>query len=428
VPAETGKEKEGVDILGNGTTMKQSQKALLTLFGGRSFLPTALLVTHEKPVIVVAVSSEQSYKDLPQLQKAIDKFREELNFKCILETPEGIDAFDVEKIRSVCENAVIEHSDADWIFDITGGTSLMSLGAYQAAVRCREELDIPVKCWYLNTAQTRVIPLVGEKRDEGIFHISVDRYATAYNRTLKPGELEGIQGSDRQQWLQFAQMLGRNHHYATLLRSVMSKITGNRPKKDIPKTYQIRGLTDEVYTLLEEAQQLELLSFLNKGTDSTICFELSQLQDKFLNGAWLEAYVWDSARSLLDETGLRPLFDDCRWNQNIDGDSNNELDVLITYKAQLIVVECKTGDDAFVSNTLYKWDSVASMFGGKFVGKLLVTSLQKPSGADPNQHQAFEEFMARAHSKGIVVVTGTQLHDIGSILKEQAKNPEYPRI
>src|SRR5205823_2141282 len=126
-----------------------------------------------------------SNEDLPQLEQAIEKFKKQLNFECALETPDGVDAFDVEKIQKACEEAFEKYADLDWIFDVTGGTSLMSIAAYEAARKFRDELDKPVKCWYLNTAQTRVIRLVGNNRDESIFHISVDTYATAYKHTLK---------------------------------------------------------------------------------------------------------------------------------------------------------------------------------------------------------------------------------------------------
>jgi Domain of unknown function (DUF1887) len=400
------------------------KKALLTLFGGRSFLPTALIIIHEKPDVVIAISSKQSYEDLPQLQRAIDKFKKELDFQCLLETPDGIDAFDVEKIQKVCEKTFEKHADLEWIFDITGGTSLMSIAAYETARKFRDELKKTVNCWYLNTAQTRVIRLVGEKREASIFHISVDAYAAAYKHTLKPGIFEGIQYGNKQGWLSFAQKLGKNPSPITLLKQVMNKII-DRPAINTPKSYSLPGLSEETYTLLDEAQQVGLLSQLKKELDSSIAFKLSYPQDKFLNGAWLEAYTWDEARNLKDETEHKSLFDDCRWNQILDGDTNNELDVAITYKAQLIIAECKTGEKGtFSSDTVYKWDSVANSLGGKFVGKLLITSLH-PSDVTK---QAYTDFIARAESKSIVVVTRDQLPNIGSILEKQAKNPTYPRI
>ncbi len=259
------------------------KKALLTLFGGRSFLPTALIVIHEKPDVVVAISSKQSHEDLPQLQYAIEKYRSESKFNCDLKMPKGVDAFEVEQIQKVCEKALEEYLDMEWIFDITGGTSLMSIAAYETARRFSEELSKSINCWYLNTAQTRVIRLVGEQRDESIFHISVDGYAAAYKHTLKSGLFEGIQNSNKREWLQFAQKLGKNPHCITLLKSVMNKMP-DRPAINTPKSYQISGLSDETYTLLEEAQKVGLLSLLNKDADSSICFKLSYPSKTFQRG------------------------------------------------------------------------------------------------------------------------------------------------
>ncbi len=61
-------------------------------------------------------------------------------------------------------------------------------------------------------------------------------------------------------------------------------------------------------------------------------------------------YVWDEARK-------QNIFKDCQWNEIImSGNSKNELDVAMVYKAQLLISECKTGNEAFESETIYKLD------------------------------------------------------------------------
>src|SRR5579863_130554 len=237
-------------------------KALLTLFGGRSFLPTALILMHEQPTIVVAISSKESHRDLHLLKQAINRYQGRHGFSCQLETPAGIDAFEVAEIQRVCESAVAQHPDREWLFDVTGATSLMTLAAYEASKACGEKFSGPVRCWYLNTAQTRVIPLVGEGCDEKIFAIDVDDYATAYSRNLIAGELDDQRQYSQQHWLPFAQTLGKNPQFATLLKLVMDKIK-NRPNKQSPKLYSMKGLPAGTYALLEEAQQVGLLSRLS---------------------------------------------------------------------------------------------------------------------------------------------------------------------
>lgn len=412
--------EEGQEEVEKETTMA-NKKALLTLFGGRSFLPTALTLIYEKPAIVAVISSKESHRDLLLLQGAINKYQKNHHFSCKLETPDGIDAFEVAEIQRACENIVAQYPDMDWLFDVTGATSLMTLAAFEAARAYSEKLTKPIRCWYLNTAQTRVIPLLGEGCDEKLFHIDVDDYVAAYSRDLVSGELEDQREYSQQHWLPFAQTLGKNPQFAALIKLVMGKIT-SRPGKQSPKLYTMKGLPIGTYSLLEESQQVGLLSQLSRNADSSISFQLSYLQDKFLNGAWLEAYVWDEAGKIWDETREKALFDDYQWNQRIiDGNSKNELDVAVTYKAQLLIAECKTGEEeSFSSDTLYKLDSVANILGGRFVGRLLITSIlsKKPS----------QDFLAQAKSRRIVVVTGETLPDIAATLKKEAIDPTYPRI
>ncbi len=112
---------------------------------------------------------------------------------------------------------------------------------------------------------------------------------------------------------------------------------------------------------------------------------------------------------------------DCRWNQKIvDGNNKNELDVALTYHAQLLIAECKTGEEAFSSETLYQVNAVANMLGNRFVGKLLVTSLSKK--------YASNDFEAKRDGLSIVLVTAEDLPNIGEILKREALTPTYPRI
>jgi len=392
------------------------QKAQLILVGGRASIPNILTIIHQDPDVIVAVSSTESRKDVPRLEDAIKAVLP----TCRVETTNAVDAFDFSQIYNECEEAVKKYPMADWIFNITTGTTIMSLGAYEVAKQYKQSMHI--RCWYLNTSQTRVVSLLEDEFSnvdgETIFEIDVPQYAAAYNRVLSPGDLDNERTYAEQQWLAFAQRLGKAPYSASLIKQVMSKI-GNRPGKDKDgedksKDYTLTRLPDAAYSLLEEAQNFQLVSQLSKNT-SSISFHLNYLQDKFLNGSWLEAYVWDEARKL-------NLFYDCQWNHTItDGKSKNELDVAMTYKAQLLIAECKTGEEeSFDSKTIYKLDSVANLLGGKFVGRVLVTSLPLPMKK--------QEFMEQAESRRVIVLTAEDLPTIGAELAKEAVNPRFSRI
>ncbi len=411
-------------------------KALLILVGGRP-LPNILTVIHENPEVIVALCSKESVnREWPDLKQAISR----LLPLCPIKELDPVDAFDVITIQKTCEEELLGNCDADWVFNVTTATSLMTLGAYKAADKFREQYGLSIKCWYLNTANTRVIPLVGEGRDDNIFSIKVVQYVTAYNYELQEGNLKFYRGRyQKDDSLAIAKRLGKNPQEAYLLKQIMNEAA----EKGSPKRskdgeeeifkggYKIEKCTSsEAYSLLEELEAAELLKNLRKDS-SGFHFTLSERQYAFLNGAWLELYVYKTAQDL-------GIFHDCQWNKEIV-DNNpereaktalqyNELDVSMTYKAQLLIVECKTGKAGFESKTLDDLVTIADLVGGRFVGKLLVTNKSSSDDIDPRKELPHNDFLKKAHRKGIYIVTREELPDMDKILFKQATDPKYSRI
>ncbi len=423
-------------------------KALLILVGGRP-IPNVLTVIHEKPELIVAICSKESAKrEWLDLNQAITR----LLPSCPIEEPDPVDAFEVAEIQDTCEKELLRYPDANWIFNVTTATSLMTLGAYKAAEKYRRQYKKPIKCWYLNTANTRVISLIDEDRidkgtDESIFSIEVDQYLTAHNYKLLPGNLNIYQKCYLQDtWLTIAKRLGSNPQEAYLLKQIMSEAekTGNgSPKRAKEGEVEIfkggyrseKCTSSEAHNLLKE---LEIVGILKKLRQDSIGlhFTLSERQYKFLNGAWLEIYVYQIAQEL-------GIFHDCEWGQEI-ADNNpkrsvktslryNELDVSMTYKAQLLIAECKTGKAGLESETLDNLGTIADLLGGKFVGKLLVTNQSMSDDIDPNdidrkKEMSHNDFLTKADRKGIYVVTREELPNLSETLYELATNSKYPRM
>jgi hypothetical protein len=112
-----------------------------------------------------------------------------------------------------------------------------------------------------------------------------------------------------------------------------------------------------------------------------------------------------------------------------DKDSKNELDVSLIYKAQLFIVECKTGvNDGFDTDILYKLDSIANPLGNWSVGKMLVMSLPIPDKSrNHTKYKQYEEFKDKAEERGIVLVTRKTLPQVGAILRQLAEEPKFNR-
>jgi Domain of unknown function (DUF1887) len=391
-------------------------KAQLILVGGRP-MPNILTLIHQKPELVVAICSVESVKkEWPGLKKAIENLLPSCKIK-----EKVVDGYRLEQIEPACESELGKLSQEDWIFNITTATSIMSIGAYRVAARCAHQ--IPIRCWYLDTARSRIISLVGNGADEEIFNLEVDQYAAVYDCRLIPGSLEEEREYCQQHWLPFTHTLVDNPHSIDLLKEVVKKITNRKPKKeDGPKELDIPDTSDALYTLLTNAFEVGLLGNLKRAR-GRIFFSISYLQANFLEGPWLEAYVWDEAHKL-------DMFSDCRWNQKLvdgkkftDKDSKNELDVSMIYKAQLFIMECKSGiKDAFDAEVLYKLDSVANPLGNQFVGKIVVTSQPIPDKNDRTKYKKFEGFKEKADERGMLLVTRETLPNIGAMLKQYAQD------
>lgn len=391
----------------------------LITVGGRP-IPNVLTIIYQKPEEIVAICSHESFvKEWPPLKQDIENLLPSSTFKEI-----NIDGYDLPQIRAACEDVLRDSPSANWLFNVTAATTVMSIGAYEAAKQYAPTISI--RCWYLDTAGTRVIPLIGDgEKSEQVFQIEISQYAAACNCRLVSGSLEDKREFSEQSWLPFAQRLGKNPQYTAPLKDFIKSLS-SKPRKEEAKVYRKLKLSDAIYEVLVLASEVGLVDDLQREEGFT-SLKLSHIQVAFLDGAWLEAYVWDEARKL-------KIFSDCQWNQKLvdskkptDKDPKNELDVSMLYNAQLLVVECKTGDDAFDVQTLYKLDSVANTLGGHFVGRLLVTSLPEPNGKDRNKQRQFEEFKDKADERGITLVTQETLHDISSSLETRAKYPKHQR-
>lgn len=132
---------------------------------------------------------------------------------------------------------------------------------------------------------------------------------------------------------------------------------------------------------------------------------------EFLNGDWLEVYVWTEATNA-------GFADDCQWGYKIVADiPSNELDLALTYKARLLIAECKTSGKPFNNDFLYKMHSVADLVGGNYVRQVFITHYPRPENKD--EKEKFDNFCQQASIRRVSVVTGDQLLDIRTVLQQQ---------
>jgi Card1-like, endonuclease domain len=385
-------------------------KAQLILVGGRP-MPNMLTILHDKPDIIVAITSQDKEEERPYLKSAIRELLKETKPDCNLaaldEEQYIVDAFNLNQIRAACERALQNHPNIEnWLFNITGATTIMSIGAYEVANKHPQK----VKWWYLDTGHSNVVTVSGSKQNKQLFETTVEQYIPACYCSLENGDLEAYRTTHETQWLAFAQYLGRNPQQVALLKDILKTIQDiNRIEKrtidaNTSQSYNLKGLSRETIMMLEKAEGTGILSNWFKG-DSACHFLLLEPQYKFLDGTWLEVYTYKE----VEQAGI---FSNYVWGKKIRDryGRKNQLDVAMMYKAKLFIVECKTGYDAFKSGTLQTLESVANALGRNFVTRILVTSLPIND----------TEVDSRAKSSGIYIISRDDFPNIGKKLAEIA--------
>ena len=109
-------------------------------------------------------------------------------------------------------------------------------------------------------------------------------------------------------------------------------------------------------------------------------------------GDWLEVYVWHEVKQ-------RGFADDYQWGCKVsDGQVENELDLAVLYKAQLLIAECKTDQNPFQGrrNYLGKLDAIANLLGGTYVTQVFITNQY-------GTEDSYNVFCEQAKQRNIVV-------------------------
>lgn len=397
-------------------------EAQLVLVGGRSSIPNILTILHLKPDVVVTLCSHESKTDFQKIKDVITHYLPD----CQVKNLAPVDAFVVDEIAQQCEIAFNRYPQAQWTCNITAATAVMSIAVYKEA----ELRGYP--CWYIDTSHARIVPLVGPAYQQDIFHLSVEQYIAAYYYQLQKSKIDetDAQVLCEQQWLPFAQKLGKNLSLLHSFNEILEIIQNNGPKKDEVKGYSNKKnkhtdtFSPDAYNLLVYAKEIGLVKSITIDNSGITHFQLNNTQHQFLNGTWLEIYVWNELKTIMN---LPP--DSIDWGYEIiTGGTKREADVLLTHKAQLIVAECKTGKNDKKPETLKDLTTLTNPIGAKFVGKILVMSLFTPDKTDEKAYRAHQEFLDKAQQQHIVVTMAEDLPSIGEILAKEVIDPTYKRI
>lgn len=276
---------------------------------------------------------------------------------------ERVPPYDAAEVERIC--GAIASQSGPLLFNLTGGTKLMVLGAFSAA----RSSGMPVA--YLDFPARRMHWLAPERAEaeplnDSVFHdIDVRTYLAAHG--VSSSEEPRIRGLARLfgQAEFLASQAAEFHHLSARLR--YSHHTGQWcpiASRRASTTAMLRRLLDWGYLEAQSAAQPALVRF-------------SEVGKRFLGGPWLEYFVASRLRGLdLQDVAFRvPL-----KVEGGGGRIDSELDVAATYQGCLLVVSCKTTSiksrkdpDAYVDH-LDELRALGPLLGGTYCRCALVTS------------------------------------------------------
>lgn len=378
-------------------------------------MPDVLALFYVQPHIVIVVTSQEGWVG----EKAfVEIATERLNHE-FLDFVRNVNAYNFDECIQACDKAAYAivqktYPDIDyqleWVFAISSAPKITGIAAYEVA----RKRDIP--CLVVDTLHEKFVSLVKDietdvdVKEQELFHPDVSSYMRIQRRSYRIHKEEIVNyRATVEGWGHIARVLALSPDtpsFTSLMHDKKAGVLVSLPLE----------LTDS--PLLQALERYGILEIkINKEGEKCCSFTSSDAARFAGTGDWLEIFVWQEAQ----DAGFA---DDCRWGYEIiEGKAKNELDLALTYQAQLLIGECKTDYNPFKGkrNYLDTLDSNAHLLGGHFVTKLFITN-------QPKTREGYESFKEQADKRRIVVLTAEDIPNIKEHLEREAKNPTYARI
>ncbi|HNJ44106.1 MAG TPA: DUF1887 family CARF protein, partial [Acidobacteriota bacterium] len=356
--------------------------------------------------------------------------------------PIQVDGYDLGQIQTEISNVLGRYRNTTWWVNLTCGSKVMSLGAYEAA-----KLHPGTSVWYLDSNHRQVISLQGNPPGGDVFRLTVSEYLTAYRRMpMKTSDDPFFPKK-----LALAELFFNQSEKIAVLKKLLGSQNAESGTQDQYSTLKLPTSDRWIIQACQMAKEANLIQSLSSGFEFLTLKVIGHDFWKFVNGTWFEFIVWNAARKA-------GCFDDVKMDVEIPGKFGlNQLDLAATFSANLLIAECKTDANPFrskaskerlaeqqktnpgyrpdpekieESGTAYldKLNSVSSLIGGSFVTKVFICTANPPNPQkNPGLYKTYEQFCSQAVERQIVIVTGDQLHQLPAILHREGKNPTYPR-
>ena len=397
--------------------MSEEQRAVVLLVGGR-LTPNLIGILALRPCAVEFVVST----DTPGQYQVARRVLQTIEGVTVSDQPEYVSAYDMAACERACQVVADRHSDAEIWFDASSAPKILGFAGYETA-RQRGQHAIIV-----DTTHQQVIDVTQKGAVAASIPLTLEQYLACYGRRPRPTFDWARISLPQEQALQAAAYLAQD---SGAFMRLLPRLRDWRPRKDELRVgfERTRPLDDEQRTVLRRLADLGLLAHLEERADGRVAYTFRCEEDfNFINGGWLEVWVWDQARQQCDKHG-KPVFAQCAFSLEIPSEGAcKEIDVACLYQGQLILCSCKTESKPFDTEHLDELSAVSNMVGAEFTSRVFVTNVLPPPESDAPAYRAYTLFTEQARDRKIAVVTSDRLAEVGKILAQQAVNPTYARI
>ena len=359
--------------------------------------------------------------DAAQMRGPVQKYREILKKKGI-ETEvllKGIQKNNLNNILTVISNLVEEEEEL--IFDVTGGEDLVLLAFGMIYERYKEKKHLKMQRFNINSGKIIDCDYDNEVSFADTFCMGIDELIALYGGVVVPEEeapmideplsvvdkVWNLARRNGTKWNKVHSYLKELERKADVSEELLEvRMEFSDIKQDIgefQKKYQ------EVTTLLTEFDRAGLVTELLIEDDNVYYKYKNTFVKRCLSnsGDVLEMKCFCEALALREKG--KPYFNDCCVGVTIDWDgiihskdenwkdTTNDIDVILMRGLIPTFVSCKNGKIG--EEELYKLNTVAEKFGGKYAKKMLIaTKLER------DNYVAKMAYMRRAEDMGIKII------------------------
>ena len=279
--------------------------------------------------------------------------------------------YDYNAIAETMLDILAECENESLALNVTGGTKIMALGAYEAARQGEVEI------FYIDTQNDSRITLAPEFKSEPLRELlTVKHCLNAFGYTIDRQADTCVKRAQRDLTVKLVKNVSRFAEPLKSLNYYTYEAKLNDLRVNVPVYKLKNGKFRELIQLFEQA------GFLILHPDQSLLEYPGEEERFFVNGGWLELHVQAVCNKLRNDGVIKDLAGNVEVKSG--SDVHNEIDVAFTARNRLFLVECKTRNfqnqaDA-AAYSIHKLNGLRKELSGVYGKALFVSCMELGEG------------------------------------------------